>query len=45
MEYLIENYIYLIVDEIYCVLEDYFLNMSVVMVYNNLCLFIEIGFV
>lgn len=36
---------YLIVDDIYKVLEGKFLNMSVVIVYNNLCVFKEVGFV
>lgn len=37
--------IYLIVDDIYKVLEGKFLNMSVVIVYNNLRVFCEVGIV
>lgn len=37
--------VYLIVDDIYKVLEGKFFNMSVVIVYNNLCVFWEVGFV
>ncbi|BAL62104.1 Fur family transcriptional regulator [Melissococcus plutonius] len=45
LEYLVENHNHPTADEIYRALEDRFPNMSVATVYNNLRLFIQIGFV
>lgn len=45
LEYLVENHSHPTADEIYRSLEDRFPNMSVATVYNNLRLFVEIGFV